>query len=76
MSIADDLRASLCAGCIRYEQPRTEYCDRCGNDEFVGPVAELEAVAEAAKDYFGKGCRKAQRDTLWAAIVALREVLK
>lgn len=44
MSIADDLRASMCAGCIRYEQPRTEYCDRCGNDEFVGPVAELEAI--------------------------------
>ena len=44
MSIADDLRASMCAGCIRYEQPRTEYCDRCGNDAFVGPVAELEAI--------------------------------
>lgn len=66
----------MCAGCIRYEQPRTEYCDRCGNDAFVGPVAELEAIVRELGE---------QPQMLWtgkdasmfvALISRAREVLK
>jgi hypothetical protein len=36
-------------------------------------IERLRAVARAAVDYFGKGCRKAQRDALWAALAAWKE---
>ena len=43
MSIADDLRASECAGCDWFHQERSGYCDICGRDAFVAVVAGLEA---------------------------------
>lgn len=39
----------------------------------VSRVRLLEAVAEAGLTYFGKGCHKAERDALWAALAAWRE---
>lgn len=76
MGIADDLRACECAGCVKMEQPRTDYCDRCGNDAFVPVVAELEAIVRelAALPIFDWSGRDAE--LFVALIIRSREAIR